>query len=632
MRISLLIFILGISLYSINLFSQTYQLPNGGFELWDGNGVNDEPTNWNSFPSAACDLTGLAALGCSSATSTRHAKSTDTRPGSSGTYSCKIYATKISALNVIANGNVTTGQIRIGSTTASNAENYNITRNTNSNFRQSLNAKPDSIVFWAKFICPSETQHARMSATIHDNYSYRDPETNDPNSSSHVVGKAIKNFTRENQTWKRYSLAFDYNFPANNPEYILLTFTTNKEPGAGSESDVLYIDDIEFIYNTKLQNLLVNGIQIPNFSPNTYDYYINAVCGSNQIVSAISQSPNASLTIQQATNSNLATVNVSSGDKTSVYKIHFNFSTTTYISDEICQGETYINNGFNIPAQNSPGLFNFTINTYESETCDSIVVLNLMVNPIYTTDINIMICENAEYNFFEQIVSLEGTYQHILNSISGCDSIIKLNLEVGSYYRTFIEAEICEGETYNENGFNLNTQGSDTLIYIAQNDCDSLVILNLSVNPNFAINIADTINQEEIYNQNGFYIGDTNIEGDFEFVQYLLSETMCDSIVTLFLHILAIEQDSLPEPEPETEFNFTVYPIPTSENLNINSGKEINKELDYEIYDIFGRKAMKGKLISAETIIDISNLASGVYFIKITYPVNKTLTYKILIN
>ncbi|MGI6411491.1 MAG: hypothetical protein ACOX0V_09705 [Bacteroidales bacterium] len=47
---------------SLALFPQTYQLPNGGFEQWDGSSSDSEPSSWNAFPSAQCDLSGMAAL------------------------------------------------------------------------------------------------------------------------------------------------------------------------------------------------------------------------------------------------------------------------------------------------------------------------------------------------------------------------------------------------------------------------------------------------------------------------------------------------------------------------------------------------------------------------------------------
>ena len=41
--------------------------------------------------------------------------------------------------------------------------------------------------------------------------------------------------------------------PSSNPEYILITFTTNKTPGGGSGGDEVFIDDVELIYNSTTQ-------------------------------------------------------------------------------------------------------------------------------------------------------------------------------------------------------------------------------------------------------------------------------------------------------------------------------------------------------------------------------------------
>ena len=96
---------------ALNAQTPVYQLPNPGFENWDGNGSDDEPTNWNGFPSSNCTV----SIGCSTAQQTRHERSTDVRPGSTGSYSCKIYATVVNLIftSVTANGNITTGQPRV---------------------------------------------------------------------------------------------------------------------------------------------------------------------------------------------------------------------------------------------------------------------------------------------------------------------------------------------------------------------------------------------------------------------------------------------------------------------------------------------------------------------------------------
>lgn len=214
-------------------------LLNGDFEEWDGSGKEIEPCHWNSFMSASG-----SGMAYSAARAQQVDVSADVRPGSSGTKSACIYTRSI--LGIIANGNLTTGQIHVGSVSASSSSNYNITRSNHSDFHQVITSKPDSIRFWVKFKCPDASQMARMSATLHDSCDYRDPETS--SDASHVVAKAYKEFSTQKGEWSCYTIPFSYDFPAQSPKYMLITFTTNKEAGKGSSSDTLFVDDVELIY------------------------------------------------------------------------------------------------------------------------------------------------------------------------------------------------------------------------------------------------------------------------------------------------------------------------------------------------------------------------------------------------
>ncbi len=308
------------------IFAQTYQLPNGNFESWG----SDEPNNWNGFPSAQCDLSGIYALGCSAATETRHEQSTDVRPGTTGTSSCKIFATVVSLMgsNITANGNMTTGQIRIGSSTATSAENYNISRTSDGDLSQSFTGKPDYIRFWAKFECPSTTQEARMNAVIHDAYDYRDPDGGDANAAGHVVAKATRQFTVTNG-WQEFVVPFDYaGYTATTPAYILLTFTTNAIPGEGSAQDYLYIDDVEMIYDVTLSDLKVDGATVTGFDANTLNYSVVLPQGSLiPVVDATATSANAQVSITQASVSDtVARIAVTSGDAVRNYTVTFSFA------------------------------------------------------------------------------------------------------------------------------------------------------------------------------------------------------------------------------------------------------------------------------------------------------------------
>ena len=220
-------------------FAQT-QLTNSGFENWESVSGGFEPVSWNSFLTASGSLNGNAA--------NQIEESSDVRPGSSGTSSCKIWSRSI--FTIIANGNVTTGRINMGSFTPSGADNYNYSDidATDGDFSEAMTDTPDSLVFWVKFIPNGHSDNARVKATIHDDYEYRDPE--DMAASSHIVATAVLNYPSTSNQWVRKSVPFDYSGPASTPAYMLITFTTNENAGQGAGDDQVFIDDVELIYNS----------------------------------------------------------------------------------------------------------------------------------------------------------------------------------------------------------------------------------------------------------------------------------------------------------------------------------------------------------------------------------------------
>lgn len=228
-------------LLNISLFIvRAQQIQNSDMELWENVGqATEEPTNWNSFKSAQGSFTAFA--------SQQVQRSTAIRSGATGQYCARIWSK--STLNIVANGNLTLGRINMGSTTANDPNNYNISLTADVNFSEALTSSPDSLVFWAKFTSANANDSARVHAILHDNYDLRDPI--DANSVSHIVATAERNYGKTNGSWTRISVPFNYvvGSPAPTPAYILVTFTTNKTPGGGSNNDEVLLDDIELIYN-----------------------------------------------------------------------------------------------------------------------------------------------------------------------------------------------------------------------------------------------------------------------------------------------------------------------------------------------------------------------------------------------
>ncbi len=220
-------------------FSQT-QIGNSDFENWEAAPSGEEPVNWNSFMNASGGFSGFADV--------QIEQSSNVRPGSTGNTSARIWS-RDAGFSVTANGNMTLGQVNMGAISASDPSNHNITRTGDADFSEAFTDMPDSIVFWVNYLPIDSlggTEEARMKATLHDDYDYRDPE--DGASSNEVVATAEMNYSYTSG-WVRMAAAFDYSGPASNVAYILVTFTTNAVPGGGEPDDQVWIDDVELIYN-----------------------------------------------------------------------------------------------------------------------------------------------------------------------------------------------------------------------------------------------------------------------------------------------------------------------------------------------------------------------------------------------
>ncbi len=602
-----------------NTYSQVYQFENPGFEQWDG-GSADEPTGWNSYPSANCTM----LVGCSTAKQKRHERSNDTRPGSTGQYSCMIFAKSV--LGVVANGALTSGQMQLVSLNTSSASNGNRTIQSNNDFNHRLNAKPDSIVFWAKVVNASDGSQACCHLYIHDNFNLQDPlgGNEDSNFKSHIIGMVPSyNFTNNGSTWQRHSTPIRYDGDTcrstNDPEYILITFSTNYLAMQGANNDKLYIDDIELIYNANLSSITVNGQNIPNFNQNTTEYYVDVECGGTNYISATTASPRASYTTSLSSDGKTATITVNHGDKTKTYTVHYHPAVTTQIADHICKGDSYSQNGFTLPMQNNAGTFSFSNSYPLTNGCDSVVELSLTVNPTYNTTVDLTICSSATYDFHGQIVDQPGTYYTTLTSQYGCDSTITLNLAVDSYYQVNLNEHICEGDMSTTPGFEGRADaGIDTLFLTATNSCDSLVVLVLEVGRIDNVELEDSIEVDNEYSNYGFDIAAIHEAGEVTFTNTLTNTDGCDSIVTLRLKVLPKPVTPEPEPTPEV-VTFDIFPNPTSTGqITIEANYDITKDIyEYQIFNEHGMLMDTGCINSKDTFVDVSKYNSGYYYLKV---------------
>lgn len=233
-----------------------YQFADPGFEQnWTN---KKEPGNgWHSFATAGGDLASFASM----SPAPEHATG-----GYQSAHSVKLTSkfAGIWGIGANANGNLTTGRINMGSQTPSDPSNYNYSDITGGQALE-FAGTPDAVTFYAKFKAGADNvkMQGRGQFILHEEYPYQDPEVEEQ--LSYRVAKASQ-LIDVSEDWKQYTVPFTYDQDVKpDKQYLLASFTTNPNPGE-SVDDVLYIDDIHFVYNSELASLTYNGEskEIPN--------------------------------------------------------------------------------------------------------------------------------------------------------------------------------------------------------------------------------------------------------------------------------------------------------------------------------------------------------------------------------
>ena len=238
--------------------------------------------------------------------------------------------------------------------------------------------------------------------------------------------------------------------------------------------------------------------------------------------------------------------NVFNCDSTVILHVTVNAPHSLELYDTICSGIAYSQSGFDTLCANA-GEYTLIHHDDNIYGCDSTTTLHLTVFPSYSQTITSAICESGSYQFNGQTITQSGTYTANLSSVNGCDSIVTLNLTVGTEYRDTITAHLCAGESYNQNGFHIN-QPTETQYYqhdtVAQNGCDSTIVLHLYVHELKTLDIFETICLDEIYVQHGFNVTPERT-GDTVCTKVLSTAYGCDSTIILHLTVNPVHETTL---------------------------------------------------------------------------------------
>ncbi len=198
---------------------------------------------------------------------------------------------------------------------------------------------------------------------------------------------------------------------------------------------------------------------------------------------------------------------------------------TTALTQAICDGESF---SVGSSSYTVSGVFTDVLTA--SSGCDSTVTLNLTVHPIPVTNLTQTVCAGESFSVGSSTYSATGTYQDVLTAVTGCDSIVSLNLTVRAPIATTLNRAICQGQTFGVGSSVYSTAGTYTDVLTSVTGCDSTVTLNLTVNPVYEIFLTELICDDET-----FTVGNTSFSATGTYQVQLTSVAGCDSIVNLNL-------------------------------------------------------------------------------------------------
>jgi len=209
----------------------------------------------------------------------------------------------------------------------------------------------------------------------------------------------------------------------------------------------------------------------------------------------------------------------------------------TNIDATVCANEGY---PFAGQLLSQSGVYNLTLQSENG--CDSVITLNLTVLPVYNTQFEVSICSGETYWFVDTFLTASGTYQHAYQSQSGCDSTVTLVLNVLPDAVNTLNVFTCNSEPYIYAGDTLSQSGAYLYSFPngAVSGCDSVLTLNLTVFPPASSTVNVTVCEGDSYPFNG-----ENLTAAGTYTATLTGQYGCDSLATIVLSILPVSQTDI---------------------------------------------------------------------------------------
>ena len=299
-------------------------------------------------------------------------------------------------------------------------------------------------------------------------------------------------------------------------------------------------------------------------------------------------------------------------------------SPAMYVID-LCQGESYTENGFNY-VNPAVGYYEEVIEGNNGQSA----YLFLTVYPTYTRNLSMEICEGESFHYgafhFDNPAAGVHTQENVLQTVDGCDSVIVMTLTVYPSYNIEYTAELCEGDSYTENGFNFTNLSvgvhEESHEYETEDyDCDSIVsvVLTVSEAPEVTVSGNTHINHGESTTltasgadtylwSTGETTASITVSPQQNTTYSVVGTTAgCDGNAEVMVEVnMGLNENHF--------LNAKIYPNPTNGDLNI----ECKEMQEITVFMPNGQTVERINVNNDSYILNMNDYKSGVYYLRIT--------------
>ena len=115
--------------------------------------------------------------------------------------------------------------------------------------------------------------------------------------------------------------------------------------------------------------------------------------------------------------------------------------------------------------------------------CDSLLHLHIEERPSYSILFREDICDNDSVFFCGHYYSIQGAYDTLMQTVTGCDSLVQLVLTTRETFASVDHQLFCESSSFRwiDGNIYYQTTSEPTFVMTAQNGCDSVISLDLQI-------------------------------------------------------------------------------------------------------------------------------------------------------